>query len=260
VRPALIEYAAAVSDSQPSKLYRLRGVVGRWFGFAVFTGMTVHTALAMPPLAGPAVAVLRWGLVTSLFALFTIAYLRRPTAGALASRPVEIILPLVVIALPTAQAGVPTFLNPWMQDSGELRTVAMALFRPVGPGIGDIAALTGMAIGEGFCVYAMLFLGRSFSIMTEARNLVTGGPYRFVRHPLYLGELVAVCSYSMTRPSPWGLGVLLLFTVLQCWRARVEERKMLEHYPQYAALRAQTGFLWPRFRRRECSHEAAPRI
>jgi len=248
-----------VSQSEPSKLYRLRGVVGRWFGLAVFTGMTVNTALAMPPLTGPAVAVLRWGLVTSLFALFTIAYLRRPPASALASRPVEILLPLVVVALPTAQADGPTYLYPLMRDSGELLTVAQALFRPVGPGIGDIASLTGMAIGEAFAVYAMLYLGRSFSIMTEARNLVTGGPYRFVRHPLYLGELVAVWSYSMTRPSPWSLGVLLLFTVLQCWRARVEERKMLEHYPQYAALLEQTGFLWPRFYRQDVNKETAPR-
>jgi protein-S-isoprenylcysteine O-methyltransferase Ste14 len=111
-----------------------------------------------------------------------------------------------------------------------------------------------MAIGETFSVYAMLYLGRSFSIFAEARNLVTAGPYRYVRHPLYLGEMVAVWSYTLAYPSRWSLGVLFLFTALQCWRAGVEERKLLEHYPQYAVMREETGFLWPRLRYRREQH------
>jgi hypothetical protein len=39
-------------------------------------------------------------------------------------------------------------------------------------------------------------LGRSFSIMAESRQLVTTGPYRFVRHPLYLAEEIAMVSIS----------------------------------------------------------------
>jgi len=227
--------------------HRLQAVVGRWFGLVVFAGMTVRSALGMPSLDGPAVAVLRWALLTSLFALFALAYLRRPQASALASRPVEIILPLVVVALPTFQAGGPQMLYVLMQDTPALLPMAQDLFKPMGKGIGDIASLTGMAIGESFAIYAMCYLGRSFSILAEARNLVTGGPYRYVRHPLYLGEMVAVWSYSLAYPSLWSLGVLLLFTALQCWRAKVEEHKMLESYPQYATLRDQAGFLWPKF-------------
>jgi len=41
-------------------------------------------------------------------------------------------------------------------------------------------------------VYAVLHLGKSFSIMPQARRLVIGGPYRFVRHPLYFAEELAV--------------------------------------------------------------------
>ena len=234
-----------MSIAQPDKLVRLQGVVGRWFGLAVFAGMTVRTALAMPPLDAPAVALMRWALLTSLFALFTAAYLRRPGARALASRPVEIILPLVVVALPTFQAGGPQRLYHLAQGSDELLSIAQVLFQPLGPGIGSIASLTGMAIGEAYAVYAMLYLGRSFSIFAEARSLVAGGPYRYVRHPLYLGEMAAVWSYTLAYPSRFSLGVVLLFTALQCWRARVEERKLLEHYPDYAAMRERTGFLWP---------------
>ena len=60
-------------------------------------------------------------------------------------------------------------------------------------------SLTGEAIstrlllgGNALAVLVLLQLGRSFSIMAEARQLVTAGVYRWVRHPLYLAEELAV--------------------------------------------------------------------
>jgi protein-S-isoprenylcysteine O-methyltransferase Ste14 len=59
--------------------------------------------------------------------------------------------------------------------------------------------LTGEAIstrlllgGNALAVLVLVQLGRSFSIMAEARRLVTSGVYRWVRHPLYLAEELAV--------------------------------------------------------------------
>lgn len=237
-------------NTPPGKITRIQGQVGRWFGLAVFAGMTVHNALSMPSLDAPTVSLVRWALLTGLFLLFTLSYLRRPPDGFLASRPVEIILPFVVIALPTMQANGPFALARLAQDSEPYTSVLNFLLQPLGPGMGDIASLTGMALGEAFAIYAMLYLGRSFSVFAEARILVTGGPYRFVRHPLYFGEMVALWCYGLNYPSVWSLGMMSLFTVLQCWRARVEERKLLEHYPEYAKVLEQAGFLWPRWRLR----------
>jgi protein-S-isoprenylcysteine O-methyltransferase Ste14 len=42
-----------------------------------------------------------------------------------------------------------------------------------------------IVVGHLLAVYALAWLGRSFSIMAEARRLVTDGPYAVVRHPLY---------------------------------------------------------------------------
>jgi protein-S-isoprenylcysteine O-methyltransferase Ste14 len=205
-------------------------------------------AFAMPSLDGPAVAIVRWALLTTLFALFTLAYLRRPPADGLASRPVEILLPLLVVVLPTFQAGAPRIIYNWTRDADALQSVVTFLFQPIGKGLGDIASLSGMALGEAFAVYSMLYLGRSFSVFAEARKLVTGGPYRYIRHPLYAGEMLAIWCYTLSYPSRWSLGVTLLFTVLQGWRAKIEERKMLQHFPEYATLRERTGFFWPNVR------------
>ncbi|NQX89224.1 MAG: isoprenylcysteine carboxylmethyltransferase family protein [Halioglobus sp.] len=208
--------------------------------------MTLRTALAMPSLDGPVVAILRWALLTVLFALFTAAYLRRPKASALASRPVEVLLPLLVVTLPTFQAGGAQIALHLAQDTPALRSTIRYALQPLGSGIGNIASLAGMAIGEAFAIYSMLYLGRSFSIFAEARRLVASGPYRLVRHPLYLGEMVAIWSYTLAYPSRWSLSVITLFTALQCWRAKVEERKLADNFADYAALKAQTGFMWPK--------------
>jgi len=48
-----------------------------------------------------------------------------------------------------------------------------------------------MAIASGFTAWSIWSLRRSFSITVEAGELVMHGPYRWVRHPVYLGEILA---------------------------------------------------------------------
>jgi protein-S-isoprenylcysteine O-methyltransferase Ste14 len=230
-----------------AKTPRLQDSIGRWTGFVVFALVVARQFTLWPTLAAHRVEVVRWGLLTLLAILFWSAYWRRRPAIALASRPVEILLPLVCSGLPLAQYP-PTFLVDFLN---QLRPGSAAfLWRPWFEAEATLG-LSIMAAGEAFAVAAMLSLGRSFSIFSEVRDLVTCGLYRYVRHPLYLGEMVAVWGYVIAWPSPWALGSAVLFTGLQSWRARVEEGRLSKYHGAYAGYRERAGFLWPRLRSRD---------
>jgi hypothetical protein len=57
----------------------------------------------------------------------------------------------------------------------------------------DLLATLGLA----YSVWGLAYLRRSFSIIPEARRLVTGGPYSLSRHPVYLGEIVAAIGVNL---------------------------------------------------------------
>ena len=94
-------------------------------------------------------------------------------------------------------------------------------------------------------VVSLRTLDRSFSILPQARALVEHGPYRFVRHPLYLGELVAIAGIALARFSiPAAMAVVVL-AVLQGVRIVREEAVLEATLPEYAAYRARTARLVP---------------
>ncbi|MGB8364726.1 MAG: methyltransferase family protein [Rhizomicrobium sp.] len=99
--------------------------------------------------------------------------------------------------------------------------------------------------GMGFAVYALLWLGRSISVMSEARRLVTGGPYAYVRHPLYLGEELALVGITLQFLSPAAVAVLALQVIFQLNRMRYEEQVMREAFPDYAEYAARVKRLIP---------------
>ncbi len=91
---------------------------------------------------------------------------------------------------------------------------AVVLLHRPGPSADTGLVLFGELIAVAACAWllvAVLALGRCFGVLPEVRGLVTRGPYRFVRHPVYLGELGACAGLVVAAPSLWNLGVAAVF-------------------------------------------------
>jgi len=88
-------------------------------------------------------------------------------------------------------------------------------------------------------------LGASFSVMPEARKLVTRGPYSVIRHPLYLAEMIGVLGLVLQFQQPWATLVGAAVFGLQYWRTVFEERVLMQAYPDYTTYRARTWRFLP---------------
>lgn len=103
-----------------------------------------------------------------------------------------------------------------------------------------LVSITLMVLGIGFSVYSVTYLGRSFGATPNARRLVTSGPYRLMRHPLYVGEAVALAGLVLGRLTGFSIAVLVVTLTVQCYRVLQEEKVLAEAFPEYASYMAST--------------------
>jgi protein-S-isoprenylcysteine O-methyltransferase Ste14 len=100
--------------------------------------------------------------------------------------------------------------------------------------VADLIATFGLA----YSVWGLAYLRRSFSIIPEARRLVTGGPYSLSRHPVYLGEIVAAIGINLATagwPGALAIGYFIVCELLRIrWEEGVLERAFPNEYPAYA--------------------------
>lgn len=137
--------------------------------------------------------------------------------------------PVALVACATAVAAVVLLQKP-AEDGSAALVVA-----------GDLLALASCA----WLLASVLTLGRCFGVLPEVRGLVREGPYRFVRHPVYLGELGACAGLVLAAPTAWNLAIAALFTGAQALRMRLEENALAAEFPEYAAYAQATPALIP---------------
>lgn len=102
--------------------------------------------------------------------------------------------------------------------------------------------------GSGLIVFAtftwiasVFWLGKSFSILPALRDLRTTGPYRFVRHPIYLSYVIMDFGFLLSYPSLRNCVVVALALGLYTIRISMEE-KLLGNLEAYGEYRLRTRF------------------
>jgi protein-S-isoprenylcysteine O-methyltransferase Ste14 len=129
---------------------------------------------------------------------------------------------------------------------GATLTVAMILLdRAPGSIALNVASAALILLGNYISIVAVMSLGRSLSIMPEARKLVMTGPYRFVRHPLYAAEEIAILGVWLQFMSWPATAILVGHFIIQLWRLGFEEQVLRESFPDYDAYARTTARLVP---------------
>jgi protein-S-isoprenylcysteine O-methyltransferase Ste14 len=130
--------------------------------------------------------------------------------------------------------------------------IVIRLFNPHALAVHSLAVQVAGGIllvaGLGFAVWARIYLGRNWGMpMTqkEEPELVTSGPYRFVRHPIYSGLLIAIVGTALITNVYWFiiLGVVGAYFI---YSATVEERLLTKTFPAaYPTYKSRTKMLIP---------------
>jgi protein-S-isoprenylcysteine O-methyltransferase Ste14 len=137
--------------------------------------------------------------------------------------------PIAFVACAAALVSVPLLEQPaesaptWLLASGE--TIAL--------------------VAWAWLLVSFVALGRCFGILPEARGLVTSGPYGLVRHPVYLGELVAFAGLVIASPTLRNIILAVVFAAAQTVRMRLEEQALADRFPEYDHYAATTPRLVP---------------
>jgi protein-S-isoprenylcysteine O-methyltransferase Ste14 len=174
-------------------------------------------------------------LIPVLWVIFWLGWLAASLGNKQTSRRGSSSLPIRVVIL---------LLLIGLIRTGVLRGHNLAVHNPWLEGAGLVLLLLGL----GLAVWARFFLGRNWGTPMSERvdpDLVTSGPYRYVRHPIYSGLILALIGTAVAL-TPYLLVGVVLIGGFFVYSATVEERNMERVFPDtYPAYKRSTKMLVP---------------
>lgn len=143
---------------------------------------------------------------------------------------------VIVVLLVFRRPSIHISRSPWDWFAGIAGSFLVLLVRPTGEAWApDAAGFALQLFGTGFQLYGKLVLGRSFGIVAANRGVVSSGPYRLVRHPIYLGYLVTHAGFLLSNMSVRNAAIYGVAYFFQIARIYAEERILSEddRYREY---------------------------
>ncbi len=189
-----------------------------WVGTAAFTAMALGLWRQSPEFG----VLLLPGLIQEL--LIAASFLVRGRARSVApSWPARVVAYvnsfMVMVFILVAGEVQPEWLRP--TPNGSLRFAGAILW---------LAAAV-------LCIWPIWYLRRSFSLEPQARALVTSGPYRLARHPIYTVYLLINAGILLRHLTVPFAVVLAAWVLLLVVRVRYEEGVLTDAFPEYTEYR-----------------------
>jgi len=94
-----------------------------------------------------------------------------------------------------------------------------------------------IALAAGLSLVSLLTIGRLFGVRPALRGLVTRGPYKLVRHPIYLSYVIADIGLNLQEWDSVTIAMVLAGWASLLYRIKAEER-LLSHHPGWQAYAA----------------------
>jgi len=126
----------------------------------------------------------------------------------------------------------PVFLKPFFSQNTVVSIIALIL----------------TVVGIGLAIWARYHLGANWSSrpsIKEGHELITSGPYRFIRHPIYSGLLLAFIGTALINGLIWSF-IFIAIALNLIPKVLTEERLMTQQFPeQYPEYKKKTKALIP---------------
>lgn len=175
------------------------------------------------------------------FLLIALAFVVRTVPRRRADSPRKIIIPLIAAFWPLLPFMLHSILQFFGSDAAHVLGGRLQFGSITYPRF--YAGCTLIVIGNSLDVWGYATLLRSLSIVAEARELRLKGPYRIVRHPIYLGQFLAQAGFWLILIRLQWIWIIFYaaFVAMQLYRSRVEEQVLESAFGDaYAAYKRRT--------------------
>lgn len=179
-------------------------------------------------------AAVLWTVETGVLLGYLLAFLTRDKARSVARGFLETAFPLLLAGLPFVIVATGFTYHKWFPEWSRIHLAGLYTINAV------------LILGGLLNVVGLLTMRRAFTIMCEARVLVQSGVYRWIRHPLYASHFLIYLCYTFLHLHAVTIALYGIFVAGQVFRARLEERKLAEAFPEYEEYRHRTGMFFPK--------------
>jgi len=148
------------------------------------------------------------------------------------------LLTVLIMTRPPAKAQAAGLLPRIAAFVGSYMPWTISFFGKTDQALPNLLSTACVLIGIIMMLVTIRHLGRAFSLVPQARSVVQTGPYRWIKHPLYLSEEIVILGVVLQYLTPVTVILLILHIGVQVCRILYEEDLLRRNFPEYSSYEA----------------------